>query len=148
MIAWYAVLLSYEWHDYEPHVKYSLNTGGSTLCLCLYIRFAVCTFLCFEHLEGLVLYINHVCVSCSVSGTISLEIYIAALEHLLHIWIICTSIYFNPIKNLCSLKLKDLWRISPKYLAWCILFIIMLTNQIVFRYPGTVLSLAGGVNML
>ncbi len=62
-----------------PQVKYSLKTGGSRLCVCIQdLRFV--HFLCFEHWEGSDDYINHVCVSCSVSGTISLEICFAVLE--------------------------------------------------------------------
>ncbi len=63
-----------------PHVKYSLNTGGSRLCVCIQDLLFV-HFLCFEHWEGS----DFLYKSC-VSGTISLEIYFAELEFASHMY--------------------------------------------------------------
>ncbi len=130
------------------------------------------------------LYKSCECVSCSVSGTVSLEIYFAALEfasymyymhfHTLQshkeplsmcmwnifiVFVIFSSLYLTILyefvnlfncfirSSICSLKLKDSSRISPKYLAWCTHFIVMLPSWRVFSYSGTVLSLAGQANI-
>ncbi len=78
------------------HVNYSLKTRGSRLCVCtkdlLFVRFYVL------NIGKVQIFIQIMCVSCSASRTVSLEICFAALE--VDSCMYHKHICFNPIKNL------------------------------------------------
>ncbi len=99
-----------------PDVKYSLKTGGSSLCLCLYTRFGVCTFVMFWTLRRFrFLYKSCVC------PVVFLELYL--LEICFAVLEFASCIHYMHFHTLQSHKESEY--VYAKYILYLLLFLTL-----------------------